>query len=83
MDSQAPHVHLWSVLPTRDEQLGGSVLWTATVGLQQAARLLGVAQAKVLELRGGNEEGGGCGRGWYEEGGGEGMEKSKQEGEGS
>ena len=44
---QAPHVHLSAVLSSRDEQLGGCVLWTATVSLQKTARPLSIAQSKI------------------------------------
>ena len=44
---QAPHVHLSAVLSSRDEQLRGCVLWTATVSLQKTARPLSIAQSKI------------------------------------
>lgn len=48
MHSQAPHVHLWAILPARDEEFWSSILGTSTVCLQQTAGLgNNVAQTKV------------------------------------
>ncbi len=58
--SQAPHINLWPILSSGDEELGSSVLWTAAVCLQQTTRPLVVAQTKVC-MAGGHRKRGSIG----------------------
>ena len=46
-NSQTPDINLWPVLPARDEEFRSCILWTATVGLQQTAWSLCIAQSKI------------------------------------